>query len=85
MFLGINRRSAGLRGRRWRAGELTRQDVPLFRRFFDHMKTIRVPFGFRSFGAALALAGLQFSPAVLPCAYAEDQGQAKAKFFDWAG
>lgn len=48
------------------------------------MKTIRVPFGLRSFGAALALAGLQFSPAVLPCAQAEDQdGQAKAKFFDW--
>ncbi len=48
------------------------------------MKKIRVPFGFRSFGAAVALAGLQFSPAVLPCAHAEDQdGKAKAKFFDW--
>ena len=48
------------------------------------MKTIRVPFVFRSFGAALAIAGLQFSSAVLPSAQAEDQdGQAKAKFFDW--
>jgi uncharacterized protein (TIGR03118 family) len=48
------------------------------------MKTIRVSVPLRSFGVALALAGLQFSPAVLPCAYAEDQdGQARAKFFDW--
>lgn len=54
--------------------------APLFRRFFDHMKTIRVPFPFRSFGAALAIAGLQFSPAVLPSAYAEDQND---QFFDW--
>ena len=48
------------------------------------MKTIRVSVPLRSFGVALALAGLQFSPAVLPCAYAEDQdGQARGKFFDW--
>jgi len=48
------------------------------------MKTIRVPRLFGFFGAALAIAGLQFSSAVLPSAYAEDQeGKAKAKFFDW--
>jgi uncharacterized protein (TIGR03118 family) len=48
------------------------------------MKTIHVPHPLRSFGAALAIAGLQFSSAVLPSAYADDQeGKAKAKFFDW--
>src|SRR5260370_35702094 len=48
------------------------------------MKTIRVPRFFGFFGAAFAIAGLQFSSAVLPSAYAEDQeGKAKAKFFDW--
>jgi uncharacterized protein (TIGR03118 family) len=48
------------------------------------MKTIRVSFPFPSVSAALAIAGLQFSSAVLPSAHAGDQdGQAKAKFFDW--
>src|ERR1700716_1170213 len=48
------------------------------------MKTIRVSFPFRSVSAALAIAGLQFSSAVLPSAHAGNQdGQAKAKFFDW--
>jgi uncharacterized protein (TIGR03118 family) len=48
------------------------------------MKTISVPFHFRSFGAALAVAGLQFSSAVLPSAYAQAQdAKAQPNFFDW--
>ena len=48
------------------------------------MKTIRFPGLLPSLGAAFAISGLQFLSTVLPCAYAEDQdGQAKAKFFDW--
>jgi len=48
------------------------------------MKTIRVPLVFRSFGAALAIAGLQFSSAVLPSAYAQAQdAKAQPSFFDW--
>jgi len=48
------------------------------------MKTIRVSGPLPSLGAVLAVTGLQFLSTVLPCAYAEDQdGQAKAKFFDW--
>jgi hypothetical protein len=48
------------------------------------MKTIRVPGPLASVGAGFAISGLQFLSTVLPCAYAEDQdGQAKAKFFDW--
>jgi uncharacterized protein (TIGR03118 family) len=49
------------------------------------MKTIRVPRLFRSFGAALAIiAGLQFSSAVLPCAYGQAQdSKSQSNFFDW--
>jgi uncharacterized protein (TIGR03118 family) len=43
------------------------------------MKMICVPSHFRSFGAALAIVGLQFSSAVLPSAHA----QAQPNFFDW--
>lgn len=56
----------------------------LFSSGFDYMKTICVPLAFRSFGAALAIAGLQFSSAVLPSAYAQAQdAKAQPNFFDW--
>jgi uncharacterized protein (TIGR03118 family) len=44
------------------------------------MKKIRVPYLFGSFGAALAISGLQFLSAMFPCASA--QGNPK-NFFDW--
>jgi uncharacterized protein (TIGR03118 family) len=46
------------------------------------MKTIHVPHPVRSFAAGLAIAGLQFSSAVLPCVYAQDS-KGKSDLFDW--
>jgi hypothetical protein len=56
----------------------------LFSGGFDHMTTIRVPLAFRSIVAALAIAGLQFSSAILPSAYAQAQdAKPQPNFFDW--
>lgn len=44
------------------------------------MKRIRVPYRFGSFGAALAISGLQFLSAMFPCASALANSK---NFFDW--
>jgi len=44
------------------------------------MKKIRVPYRFGSFGAALAISGLQFLSAMFPCANALANSK---NFFDW--
>lgn len=56
----------------------------LLLRLFRLMKTIPVHGPVPSFGAALAIFGLQFLSAVFPCTYAEAQdAKAKPNFFDW--